>query len=167
MKQRTHLPLHASMASAKGIECIGVRRRSVPALAWTLLALAFDAPGQSASSAGLGVVANANVPAFTVDRLQRLYTGRAVEVDGVPITAVHLAGAEKARFLEAVVQQSEADYRAYWTVRRHIGKGTPPRDLPTPSALIEFVRSTPGAVGYVSSADARQLPAGVKLLANL
>lgn len=137
MKQRTHLALHASMASARGIECIGVRRRSVPALAWTLLALAFDAPGQTASSAGLSVVANANVPAFTIDRLQRLYTGRAVEVDGVPITAVHLAGAEKARFLEAVLQQSEADYRAYWTVRRHIGKGTPPRDLPTASELVK------------------------------
>jgi hypothetical protein len=44
---------------------------------------------------------------------------------------------------------------AYWTVRKHIGKGTPPRELKTAAEVMDFVQATPGALGYVSAAELR------------
>ena len=58
-------------------------------------------------------------------------------------------------FLSAVIQQSEADYLAYWTVRRYVGKGIPPPELPTTGAVIEHVMHTPGAIGYVNPSELR------------
>ena len=43
--------------------------------------------------------------------------------------------------------------RAYWTVRRYIGKGAPPREITKSADLIRFVTTTPGAIGYVDAAD--------------
>mgnify|MGYP000882986804 CR=1 FL=1 len=102
----------------------------------------------------LVVIAHASVRG-DADALKRLYTGRAIELDGQPATPLHLATGStvRRRFLAAVVQQTEEDYQAYWTVRRYVGKGAPPREFATAAELIEHVRTTPGAVGYIDPAD--------------
>ena len=59
----------------------------------------------------------------------------------------------RSRFLQAYLNQDEDKYTAYWTVRRYIGKGASPRELPRSTDVINFVNSTPGAIGYISEAD--------------
>jgi hypothetical protein len=105
--------------------------------------------------AGVVVVANANVRKLDAVTVQRIYTGKVIEVAGVPVTPVNLrpGNAVRQRFLADYLQQSEDSYLAYWTVRRYVGKGAPPRELTSVAEVIGFVQSTPGAVAYLDEAD--------------
>lgn len=93
----------------------------------------------------------------------RLYTGRTIEVGGQAVTALNapVGSPLRQRFLAQVLQQDDEQYRAYWTVRRHVGKGAPPRELATSAEVIAFVTANPGAVGYI---DASELRAGLNVL---
>jgi ABC-type phosphate transport system substrate-binding protein len=110
-----------------------------------------------ANDAGLVLIAHPGVPKVDATTLQRLYTGRAIEVAGTPVTVVNAAAGSpvRDRFLAAVLNMDNERYTAYWTVRRHVGKGVPPRDMRSAAEVIEFVQSTPGAIGYVPTADAK------------
>lgn len=101
------------------------------------------------------LIAHAGVPRVDLATAQRLYTGRAVEVGGVVVTVVNAVSGSplRERFLSQVMQQDEARYVAYWTVRKHIGKGTPPRELKTAAEVIDFVQTTPGGLGYVAAGE--------------
>lgn len=110
------------------------------------------------------VVAHPDTPALTEDALQKIYLGKVVEVGGRPIVPVNMAKGNAVRktFMEQVLAQDDEKFVAYWTVRRYIGKGSPPREFATVREELEFVRATPGAVGYLdeSTGDRR----GVKTL---
>jgi ABC-type phosphate transport system substrate-binding protein len=101
----------------------------------------------------------------TLDRqtLERIYTGRVVEVNGVRVTPVNLPpGSEtRERFLHDFLAQDEEKYTGYWTVRRYVGKGTPPKELSSDAAVLDYVSKNAGAIGYVDSVKAA---AGVKIL---
>jgi hypothetical protein len=90
-----------------------------------------------------------------LDTLQRIYTGKVVEVDGVHVIPVNAATgmALRQRFFSQYLQTDEDQYVAYWTVRRYVGKGTPPHDVSQKSEMIDFVMHTPGAIGYVDESD--------------
>ena len=65
------------------------------------------------------------------------------------------------RFLQVYLNQDEDKYTAYWTVRRYIGKGASPKELSRSAEVINYVNSTPGAIGYIDEAD---LQPGVNVL---
>lgn len=131
------------------------RRRLMMATA--LGGLGLGSPALRAADEGLAVIAHPGVKGLDLEGLKRLYTGRMVELDGLPLRPLNLpAGtALRQRFLRAVLQQDDDDYIAYWTVRRHIGKGVPPRELRSSAEVLELVARTPGAVGYVETAELR------------
>lgn len=99
----------------------------------------------------LAVVANPDTPPLDEEVLRKLYLGKIVEVGGKQIIPVNLArgSALRREFMEQVLVHDDDKFTAYWTVRRYIGKGSPPREFATVQDQIEFLRSTPGAVGYV------------------
>lgn len=101
------------------------------------------------------VVAHANVPRVDAATLQRLYMGRTIEVAGAVVTVVNQSpqAEVRARFLAQVVGTDEDRYVSYWTVRRHVGKGAPPREFGSAAELLAYVQATPGAIGYVAAAD--------------
>ncbi|HEY0592583.1 MAG TPA: phosphate ABC transporter substrate-binding protein [Thermoanaerobaculia bacterium] len=84
---------------------------------------------------------------------------------GTPIVPVDQPprSAARARFTEAVHGKSVAYVTRYWQRLIFSGRGIPPRELPDDAAVLEFVRSTPGAIGYVDAAAA--LPPGVREIA--
>lgn len=130
------------------------------------LLLAMVGTAQAADDAAFAVIAHPGVAHIDAATLQRLYTGRAIEAGGAPVNVCNLAPgvAPRERFLAQVVSLDNDRYVAYWTVRRHIGKGVPPREFRTAGELIEYVQSTPGAIGYVAVARpqarvGRRLPA--------
>lgn len=106
-----------------------------------------------AESDGVVVIGHPGLPMVDRAALVRLYTGRSIELAGELVTVVNGAPGSAARqhFLNAVVRMDEARYRAYWTVRRHVGKGVPPAELTPDEAVIAFVASTPGSIGYISA----------------
>ena len=112
---------------------------------------------------GIVVIGHPNLTSLDVPTLEKVYTGKVIEVNGVPVTAVNASSGSgvRSRFLHVYLKQDEDKYTAYWIVRRYIGKGAPPRELATSEAVIAFVKTTPGAIGYVDEAD---VPAGVTVL---
>lgn len=111
----------------------------------------------------LVLIGHPGVPHLDVSTVQRLYTGRAVEVAGAAVVVFNATPGSKLRyrFMATVLNQDDDKYVAYWTVRKHIGKGAPPREVKTAAELIDLVQSTPGAVGYVYASD---LKAGLNVV---
>lgn len=102
------------------------------------------------------VIGHAGVPRVDAATVARLYSGRAIEAGAVTVTVFNLAVGHplRSRFLATGLQTDEERYRAYWTVRRHVGKGAPPRELASVAEMVDLVNRTPGAVGYVDAAAA-------------
>ena len=54
-------------------------------------------------------------------------------------------------FTEEVLNKDLARVESHWQAQVFSGKATPPETLASDQEVIDFVRSTPGAVGYVSA----------------
>lgn len=104
------------------------------------------------------LIGNANVPKMDVETVQKIYTGKFITVDGVNVTPVSLKAGSPLRntFLATFLNQDEEKYTGYWTVRRYVGKGTPPLELNSSEDMIHFVNTTAGALGYIDETDLRE-----------
>jgi ABC-type phosphate transport system substrate-binding protein len=124
------------------------------ALRMLLVALAYI-PVEACAAGGVVVIGDARLTRLDATTLEKVYTGRVIEVDGIPVTAVNASSgsAIRSRFLQVYLNQDEDKYTAYWTVRRYIGKGASPREMSSSADVINFVKSTPGAIGYIDEAD--------------
>jgi len=109
------------------------------------------------------IVGHAAVRKLDLPAPRRIYTGKTVEVDGVRVAPVNAAPglALRQRFLADYLETAEDEYVAYWTVRRYVGKGTPPTDLRSAAEIADHVSRTPGAIGYLDEAD---VPRGMNVL---
>lgn len=108
-------------------------------------------PSVSLAEEAIAFIAYGGLPKVDQTILQRLYTGRAVSLGEQHVVPVsYMAGHPlREKFLAQVMGQNEEQYTGYWLVRRYIGKGAPPRELPDVDSVVAFVLSTPGGVGYV------------------
>jgi len=96
------------------------------------------------------VIGHAGMNKLSAATVQRIFTGKVIEIEGVHITAVNLKPcALRDRFLLRYLNQDDDKFTAYWTVRRFIGKGVPPSEASSTAEVIHFVQSTPGAIGYI------------------
>ncbi|OYU68325.1 MAG: hypothetical protein CFE45_43365 [Burkholderiales bacterium PBB5] len=113
-------------------------------------------PVRAQTDSGVLVIGHAGVPRVDVATVMRLYTGRAIEAGNVPVTVANLAAGHpvRQRFLASCLQTDEDRYRAYWTVRRHVGKGAPPHELASVAEMLDYVARTPGAMGYIDAGAA-------------
>jgi ABC-type phosphate transport system substrate-binding protein len=139
-----------------------MRARARPVVEAIMSVLLWACPWGAA--VGVTVIANPQTPVLNEDMLQKVYLGKVIEVNGRPVIPVNLreGNATRKAFMEQVMSQQDDKYIAYWTVRRYIGKGSPPREFDTVEQQLEFVRTTPGAIGYVDeSVDLKQ---GVRTL---
>lgn len=100
------------------------------------------------------VIGHAGLSKLNASTVQRIFTGKIIEIDGVHVKAVNLkASALRDRFLQRYLNQNDDKYTAYWTVRRFIGKGIPPKELSSAAEVISFVQTTPGAIGYIDETE--------------
>ena len=108
------------------------------------------------AAADVVVVGNANLPKLDAETLNKIYTGRVIQVGGVSVVPVNLKPGNKLRgqFLSELLNSDDERYIAYWTVRRYIGKGVPPREMDS-GELLNFIQATPGALGYVEGAEVK------------
>ncbi len=133
-------------------------RPLLKSLLTSLLLMAASPFATAHDGTALVVIAHPTVGRVDAPTLQRLYTGRAIEASGTLVTVVNLSPGHplRERFLAQGLAQDNEKYVAYWTVRRHIGKGVPPREFKTPAEVIEFVQATPGGMGYIPASEWRQ-----------
>lgn len=122
------------------------------------VALAVSFVFSGAHAGEIVVIGNSNVPKMDAATIQKVYTGKFISVAGVGVTPVGTrpGTAARSRFLQEFLNQDEDKYTAYWTVRRYIGKGAPPTDLASAADVINYVQSTPGAVGYIDESELKQ-----------
>lgn len=152
----------------------GARRRAPGSTAFTLAAttavvaltaLALSAAPAAAQDAYKVIVNPASpVSAVTKAELSAVFLKKtATWSNGVPATPVDLPeDAEvRAAFSRQVLGKSTSAVRAYWNMMVFAGRNVPPTQKNTDADVVEYVRSTPGAVGYVAPGAATP---GVKVV---
>ena len=124
--------------------------------------------GRTAGAAGSYVViVNTANPTTTLSRdaVARIFLKRAtVWPNGKSATPVDLAdtSAVRAAFSKAVLSRDVAAVKGFWQGAIFSGRAVPPAERPSEAAVVDFVRSNPYAVGYVSPAT--PLGEGVRAL---
>lgn len=85
--------------------------------------------------------------------------------DGTHVVPVNreASSALRAAFTEQVLGQDNANLAAYWNEMHYKGK-LPPVVQESEQAMLAFVRTVPGSIGYISASMA---PADVKVLAHV
>jgi ABC-type phosphate transport system substrate-binding protein len=112
---------------------------------------------------GMVVVVNpANpVEALSREEVSRLFLRKVARwPNGVPVYPVdqRRAAAARVAFTQAVHRRSVEMLTLYWQRQVFSGRQVPPPEDDSDAAVLEFVRSTPGAIGYVSDgADVRSV----------
>ncbi|MDX8379670.1 MAG: hypothetical protein R8K48_06450 [Gallionella sp.] len=118
------------------------------------LALVFFLAMSDALAGEVVVIGDAHLGKLDVATVQKLFTGKLIQVNGINVTTVNrVPGPLRERFLRTYLHISEGKYTAYWAKRLFVGKGAPPRELSSETDVIQFVKSTPGAIGYIDEAD--------------
>ena len=121
-------------------------------------------PAPAAAQGYVVVVNSANpVSSVTPDQLGRFFRKQIVRWDnGTEVVPIDLAenSAVRERFSQAVMGRSTSAMKAWWQRQIFSGRGVPPVEKASDSEVLAMVRSTPGAIGYVSAGAA--LGAGVK-----
>jgi len=122
----------------------------------------------SGQAGGLLVIASPQVPdaAISVEQLADIYMlKKAFWSDKTPVVPVNreASSEEREKFSEAVFKLSPQEMGEYWNRLRFQGK-LPPLVQTSDQAVLGFVRSVPGAIGYINT---NQAPTGVKILIRL
>jgi hypothetical protein len=129
------------------------RIRPLLPLLWCLIAvspaLAADAPSP------FRVVAHRDVPGASVSRefLANVFLkniSRWPDNQAIRPVDLRMDTAARKAFSEAVLRRSLSAVKAYWQQRIFSGRGVPPPALDSDQAIIDYVASHPGAVGYIS-----------------
>ena len=101
------------------------------------------------------IVNSANpVESVTRDQLSKLFLKKTVRWQtGRDAMPVDLAGRTEVRisFSQFVHHKSVVSVNSYWQQQIFAGKDVPPPAMRSERDVVEFVRNTPDAVGYVSS----------------
>ena len=144
-------------------------KNSSIALRASLLSLLLVAPAapSPAGQAPYRIVVNSANPANAVDRaeLARLFMKKvSAWPNGTPVAAVDLPRTSSVRsaFSHDVHNKDVDSVVAYWATLVYSGREMPPPIRQTDADVLEFVRKTPGAVGYISTDTPTD---GVKVIA--
>jgi ABC-type phosphate transport system substrate-binding protein len=100
------------------------------------------------------VIANPSVHETTLSKkdVGDIFLGKKTSWDdGSKIKFVVLTGATHEIFLKSYVNKTEAQFNTFWKKQVFTGKGSPPKELDSNRAMVEFVAQTAGAIGYVSA----------------
>jgi hypothetical protein len=131
--------------------------RTVRQLLRSLAAAALIALAGPGVAAEVYVIAN-GVVGLSPEEVKEIFLGEAQFSGSLKLQPVDNAGAQ-AEFLASVLKMNGTRYAAAWTKRAfREGLNAPPLKA-TDAEVLLFVKSTPGAIGYVTSA-----PPGVHVI---
>lgn len=105
------------------------------------------------------IIVNSGITIEALDRkeIAKFFVKRTTAWDGgESVVPVDQAPDSQVRevFSEAVHGRSVAAVKSFWQKQIFSGRNVPPPELSGDAAVVEFVKRTPGAIGYVSaSAD--------------
>ncbi len=101
------------------------------------------------------VIANSEVKEQSINAatLKSIYLGKRKKWDdGSKVVLTSLKDGDTAdRFLKGALRKTVKQFLTYWKKMVFTGKGAMPRLFATEAELVDYVRSTPGAIGFVSA----------------
>ncbi|MFO0746698.1 MAG: hypothetical protein U1F43_13655 [Myxococcota bacterium] len=120
-----------------------------------LSAAAASPPAPSPASASYRVIVHPSAAVQSLDRrfLADVFlkkTTRWSGGDAIQPVDLQPAARTRARFSEDVVGRSVPSVKSYWQQIIFSGRGLPPPELPDDDAVVGYVLSHAGAIGYVS-----------------
>lgn len=133
-------------------------------LRWISLVLIVVGPVAAVAESIVIVHPESKVSVISRSELSKIFLRRlrtwADGTDALPVDQLP-SGEAREEFSQRIHGRGVVTVEVYWKRMIFSGRGVPPRELADDQAVLEFVRSNPGAVGYVSSATALE---GVKRL---
>jgi ABC-type phosphate transport system substrate-binding protein len=124
----------------------------------TLMILFLLCVAMISSASAQTIVANPAVKGSEISKsdLHDIFNGASSTFkDGshaVPVTLK--GGAVHDEFLKAYVGKTDSGFRAAWRMLVFTGQGSMPKTLDSDAQVIEYVASTPGAIGYIGKGSA-------------
>lgn len=121
----------------------------------------------SAISAGAGEIVighpDLGLTSIKAETVKNVFLGKTTKLDnGVKVSfGILKEGPAHENFLGGVVGKTPSQFLSYWRKLAFSGKGTMPEEFESEDALVAYVKTTPGAIGYVSDSAAT---AGVAVL---
>lgn len=120
----------------------------------TLLAGAIWIAG-SAQAASYKIIANNSVSVSSLSKkaASDLFMKKTAKWDnGTPVKPVDQLEASSTReaFTKTIHGKTAAAVKSYWNQQIFSGREVPPVEMKSDAEVLAFVRSTPGAIGYVS-----------------
>jgi ABC-type phosphate transport system substrate-binding protein len=133
-----------------------------------LLMAALFAPASTVQAQEFQVVVNAGSSFSEISKgdLSKIFQKKARKLpsgEGAKPVDQKKDAAVREAFSEAVHGRSAGQIESYWQQQIFSGKDVPPEKKDSDAAVIDFVRSHPGAIGYVSAGAS--LGDGVKAVA--
>jgi ABC-type phosphate transport system substrate-binding protein len=113
---------------------------------------------QGANAAGDIVVISNSETTVSADEVRDIFLGEKQFAGGTKLVVIDNA-ALQGSFLSKVMHMDAAKYNGIWTKKSFRDGLTPPAVKSGDAEVIEYIKRTPGAIGYVSTA-----PAGVKVI---
>jgi ABC-type phosphate transport system substrate-binding protein len=125
---------------------------------YALIAL-WSSLGMSPAQADIAVIVHpANpVQSLTARQVAELYLGRVRTFETSQYAVIVDQGHDdrvRERFFKGISGMSLGQVTAYWARLKFTGQVQPPQALPGDASVLEFVRNTPSAIGYISQANA-------------
>jgi ABC-type phosphate transport system substrate-binding protein len=121
-------------------------------------AILFLLASQGANAAGdIVVISNSGI-VVSADEIRDIFLGEKQFAGGTKLVVIDNA-ALQAGFLSKVMHMDAAKYNSIWTKKSFRDGLTPPAVKSGDAEVIEYIKRTPGAIGYVSTT-----PAGVKVI---
>jgi ABC-type phosphate transport system substrate-binding protein len=140
-----------------GKERATMKWRFLSALVMVLAVCALMQGGREARASddapGVLVVCSDSVKVIALPKntLQDMYLGRKSRWDdGQKIELAVLKDSPATElFLRLYTGKTPQQFSIYWDKLAFTGKGSGPKAFPTPQALVDYVRNTPGAIGFI------------------
>jgi len=113
-----------------------------------------------AQAADVVIIGNKDIPESSLSKtdIQNIFLGKKTKLGSTKIAFVILkSGDVHENFLKVYLSRTPAQYKKYWKKIVFTGKGKAPKSLKTEEALVEHVKNTEGAIGYIGSDTAQNI----------
>lgn len=100
------------------------------------------------------IIVNQSVNETTLSKkdVSNIFLGKKTSwSDGSNIKYVVRTGDIHTSFIKSYLGKKESQFKTYWKKQVFTGKGSPPKELNSDQAMVDFVAQTAGAIGYVSA----------------
>lgn len=103
------------------------------------------------------IVHPSNASSMDKDAIKRIFLGKTRAFPGggeaVPVSLKE-GSPESTDFTKGVLSKTPKQLKAYWAKMVFTGKGTPPRQMDSPSKVLEIIAANPSLIGFVPAGTA-------------